>query len=152
MKTLRPITLVTLGPALLGVAQAVAVWLSVPDSRRVSDIAFAILVGTVLGLVSFGPIALAVLTRDRRPDWLHRYGFCVNWHTSIAMGLSLGYLVASIRHVGGYPQLNDGFESSVAGLHFLGAPAAWSFGPLMRFVAGADFATRSLARSVARDN
>jgi len=61
-------------------------------------------------------------------------------------------LVASIRHVGGYPQLNNGFESSVAGLHFLGAPAAWSFGPLMRFVAGADFATRSLARSVARDN
>ena len=61
-------------------------------------------------------------------------------------------LVASIRQVGGYPQLNNGFESSVAGLHFLGAPAAWSFGPLMRFVAGADFATRSLARSVARDN
>jgi cation diffusion facilitator CzcD-associated flavoprotein CzcO len=61
-------------------------------------------------------------------------------------------LLASIRHVGGYPQLNAGFESSVAGLHFLGAPAAWSFGPLMRFVAGADFATRSLARGVARNN
>ena len=61
-------------------------------------------------------------------------------------------LLDSIRHVGGYPQLNAGFESSVAGLHFLGAPAAWSFGPLMRFVAGAEFATRSLARSVARDN
>jgi hypothetical protein len=87
-----------LGPALLGVAQAVAVWLMVPDSRRVSDIAWALLVGTGFGLVMFGPIALAVLTRERCPDWLHRYGFFVNWHTSIAMGLSLGYLVASIRH------------------------------------------------------
>jgi FAD-dependent urate hydroxylase len=61
-------------------------------------------------------------------------------------------LLASIRHVGGYPRLNDGFESSVPGLYFLGAPAAWSFGPLMRFVAGAEFATRSLARRVGRDN
>jgi hypothetical protein len=59
-------------------------------------------------------------------------------------------LVASIRQVDGYPQLTDSFESSVAGLHFLGAPAAWSFGPLMRFVAGAGFATRALARGVGR--
>ena len=116
MKAFRPITIVTLGPALLGVAQAVAVWLSLPDSRRVSDIAFAILVGTVLGLVSFGPIALAVLTRDRRPDWLHRYGFCVNWHTSIAMGLSLGYLVASIRH-----DRFDGLAVVAFGIVFFGA-------------------------------
>ena|SRR5438552_14558767 len=98
MKALRPVTIVTLGCALLGVAQAVAVWLSLPDSRRLTDIAWALLVGTGFGLVMFGPIALAVLTIERRPDWVHRYGFCVNWHTSIAMGLSLGYLVASIRH------------------------------------------------------
>ena len=57
-------------------------------------------------------------------------------------------LIASISQVGGYPRLNEGFESSVAGLHFLGAPAAWSFGPLMRFVAGAEFAVRALARRV----
>jgi cation diffusion facilitator CzcD-associated flavoprotein CzcO len=57
-------------------------------------------------------------------------------------------LLASIRQTGGYPQLNEGFESSVRGLHFVGAPAAWSFGPLMRFVAGADFTSRALARSV----
>ncbi len=101
---------------MLGVAQAVAVWLSVPVSPRVSDIAFAILVGTALGLVSFAPIALAVLTRERRPDWLHRYWFCVNWHTSIAMGLSLGYLVASIRH-----DLFDGLAVVAFGIVFFGA-------------------------------
>jgi len=32
-----------------------------------------------------------------------------------------------------YPQLKEGFESSVPRLHFLGAPAIWSFGPLMQF-------------------
>lgn len=57
-------------------------------------------------------------------------------------------LVSAIRQVDGYPQLDSGFESSVPGLHFLGAPAAWSFGPLMRFVAGVDFASRALVRRV----
>lgn len=57
-------------------------------------------------------------------------------------------LVTSIRSVGGYPVLGRGLESSVPGLHFLGAPAAWSFGPLMRFVSGTWWAGRSLARAV----
>jgi FAD-dependent urate hydroxylase len=53
-----------------------------------------------------------------------------------------------VQTVNGFPVLNQGFETSVRGLFFLGAPAAWSFGPLMRFVAGADFATRRLARYI----
>jgi cation diffusion facilitator CzcD-associated flavoprotein CzcO len=57
-------------------------------------------------------------------------------------------LVQELRLVNGYPVLGRGFESSVSGLHFLGAPAAWSFGPLMRFVAGTGFAGRELARRV----
>ena len=57
-------------------------------------------------------------------------------------------LLKAVDYVNGYPRLNDRFESSVPGLHFLGAPAAWSFGPLMRFVAGADFASRNLTRGV----
>src|SRR5271157_2578445 len=56
-------------------------------------------------------------------------------------------LVASIHQVDGYPVLNSKFESSVSGLHFLGAPAAWSFGPLMRFVAGTEFGCARLADS-----
>jgi FAD-dependent urate hydroxylase len=44
----------------------------------------------------------------------------------------------------GFPQLHGGFESSVPGLHFLGAPAAHSFGPLMYFVSGTRFASRTL--------
>jgi cation diffusion facilitator CzcD-associated flavoprotein CzcO len=57
-------------------------------------------------------------------------------------------LVPMIHRVAGYPQLDAGFQSSVPGLHFLGAPAAWSFGPLMRFVAGTEFASLALTRGI----
>ena len=57
-------------------------------------------------------------------------------------------LLAAVQQVDGYPKLNQGFESSVPGLYFLGAPAAWSFGPLLRFVAGAEFAAPRVAGRV----
>jgi hypothetical protein len=58
-------------------------------------------------------------------------------------------LAQSISRFQGYPRLREGFESSVARLHFLGAPAIWSFGPLMQFVVGTHYASRSLLRCVA---
>jgi FAD-dependent urate hydroxylase len=58
-------------------------------------------------------------------------------------------LIARVRRAGGYPLLGPGMESSVPGLHFLGAPAAWSFGPIMRFVSGGWYAGRALARTIA---
>jgi pyridine nucleotide-disulfide oxidoreductase len=57
-------------------------------------------------------------------------------------------LLAGVRSVDGYPDLGEGLESSVAGLHFLGAPAAHSFGPLVRFVSGTEFSARALTRYV----
>jgi hypothetical protein len=57
-------------------------------------------------------------------------------------------LASEVLSVGGYPVLDGGFQSSVRGLHFLGAPAVHSFGPLLRFVSGTDFAARSLTRSI----
>ena len=59
-----------------------------------------------------------------------------------------GFLRSSLRLIDGHPVLGRGFESSIPGLHFLGAPAAWSYGPLMRFVAGADFAARALTLKI----
>ena len=56
-----------------------------------------------------------------------------------------------IEQTGGYPVLRRGLESSVARLHFLGAPAAWSFGPIMRFVSGTWFAAQALKRAVLED-
>ena len=58
-------------------------------------------------------------------------------------------LAKSIMCTRGYPQLAPGFESSVPGLHFLGAPAAISFGPLMRFVSGTGYTAKALTRSLA---
>jgi FAD-dependent urate hydroxylase len=55
-----------------------------------------------------------------------------------------------VRH-GGFPVLRPGLETSVDGLHILGAPAAWSFGPLMQFVSGTHYASRALLRCLARD-
>jgi cation diffusion facilitator CzcD-associated flavoprotein CzcO len=58
-------------------------------------------------------------------------------------------LTARIRRASGYPLLGRGMESSVPGLHFLGAPAAWSFGPIVRFVSGGWYASRELVRAIA---
>jgi FAD-dependent urate hydroxylase len=58
-------------------------------------------------------------------------------------------LSRSVAQVNGFPILTAGFESSVAGLHFLGAPSSWNFGPLMFFVCGTDYAARRLARHLA---
>ena len=49
----------------------------------------------------------------------------------------------------GYPLLGRGFETSIPGLHMLGAPAARSFGPTMRFVSGSWFAGSEVARALA---
>jgi hypothetical protein len=58
-------------------------------------------------------------------------------------------LAQSIRCFKGYPRLREGLETSVPGLHFLGAPAAWSFGPLMQFVSGTTYASRALTGYIA---
>jgi hypothetical protein len=58
-------------------------------------------------------------------------------------------LTGQIRRAGGYPLLGRGMESSVPGLHFLGAPAAWSFGPIVRFVSGGWYTSRALVRAIA---
>jgi len=57
-------------------------------------------------------------------------------------------LVDRVDRAGGFPKLDRGFQTSVDGLHFIGAPAAWSYGPLMRFVAGTEFAAPVLTRAI----
>jgi FAD-dependent urate hydroxylase len=59
-------------------------------------------------------------------------------------------LKSRIRAVSGYPVLNRSCESSVPGLYFMGAPAAASLGPSMRFVAGTHNSAPWVARSLAR--
>lgn len=57
-------------------------------------------------------------------------------------------LVSQLELADGYPVLRTGLESSIPGLHFVGAPAAYTFGPVMRFVTGSWYAAPALARRV----
>ena len=59
-------------------------------------------------------------------------------------------LAARIRRIEQSPKLSAHFESSVRGLYFVGNAAAYSFGPLLRFVAGAEFAAPTVARHLAK--
>jgi hypothetical protein len=59
-------------------------------------------------------------------------------------------LTRDIEQFDGYPKLASGFRSSVPGLHFIGATAARSFGPLLYFVAGTEFASRELVSHFSR--
>ncbi len=59
-------------------------------------------------------------------------------------------LSKQVKTVSGFPVLRRGLESSVPGLHFVGKPAAWSFGPLLGFVSGAEFASTELVRCMTR--
>jgi hypothetical protein len=54
-------------------------------------------------------------------------------------------IVSAVRQVDGNPLLSKGFRSSVPGLYFIGATAAKTFGPILYFVAGTDFASRHLS-------
>jgi len=55
--------------------------------------------------------------------------------------------IQSVEHT---PVLSSNFESSVPGLYFVGASAANTFGPLLRFAFGAGFTSRRLSRHLAK--
>ena len=65
----------------------------------------------------------------------------------------LGFLSPDIRaRVGrlrSSPKLNGAFESTVRGLYFVGPASALSFGPLFRFVIGAEYTSRTVAGNLA---
>jgi hypothetical protein len=66
---------------------------------------------------------------------------------------ALGFLAPETRavlaSVGGAPRLDATLQSSARGLYFTGLPAAATFGPVLRFVCGTEFAAPRVARAVA---
>jgi hypothetical protein len=44
----------------------------------------------------------------------------------------------------GYPDLGSGFSTNIPGLHSIGVAAARSFGPVLYFVSGTEFASKEL--------
>lgn len=59
-------------------------------------------------------------------------------------------LRAQIRTINGAPRLDAHFQSSAPGLLFAGISAAMTFGPLMRFMYGDEFAARRIAKRLAK--
>ncbi|POX56499.1 oxidoreductase [Streptomyces sp. Ru71] len=70
-------------------------------------------------------------------------GYRVNIAAMDFLGHELRTALAVSR---GAPRLGAGYVSSVPGLYFTGLPAAASYGPVMRFVCGTEFASPRLAR------
>jgi thioredoxin reductase len=59
-------------------------------------------------------------------------------------------IVKQVKLFDGYPVLGSGFRSSLPGLHFVGAPAARSFGPLLYFVTGTEFSSTALTSEISK--
>jgi hypothetical protein len=59
-------------------------------------------------------------------------------------------ITAALELTESAPKLSSNFESSVPGLHFVGTMAAYEFGPMLRFVCGADYTARRVAKHIAR--
>ncbi|MEZ0170092.1 NAD(P)-binding domain-containing protein [Microvirga sp. TS319] len=59
-------------------------------------------------------------------------------------------ILEHLRLTGKTPQLSVNYESSVPGLYFMGFVSATTFGPVMRFVFGAGFASRRISRHLER--
>jgi thioredoxin reductase len=57
---------------------------------------------------------------------------------------------SKLTTLAGTPALSSTCESSVPGLYFVGIAAANSFGPVMRFAFGADFAARTVTRALTK--
>ncbi|MEO5760337.1 MAG: NAD(P)/FAD-dependent oxidoreductase [Mesorhizobium sp.] len=66
------------------------------------------------------------------------------------LGLFEPEFLETITRHNGMPILSSGLESSIPGLHFVGASSVASFGPLMRFTAGTPYAAQSVTRLIQR--
>jgi FAD-dependent urate hydroxylase len=60
-------------------------------------------------------------------------------------------LRGAIERIGTAARLDHNFESSVPGLRFVGPASAMSFGPLFRFVIGAEYTSRVIAARLAAE-
>jgi len=58
-------------------------------------------------------------------------------------------IVEQLCLVGKTPRLSANFESSIPGLYFVGQVSTTTFGPVMRFVFGTDFTSRTISRHLA---
>ena len=58
-------------------------------------------------------------------------------------------MIERLHLIGKAPRLSANFESSIPGLYFVGHVSTMTFGPVMRFLFGADFTCRTIGRHLA---
>src|SRR6185437_4635881 len=102
---------------------------------------------------SDGAVRMRLVDESGSPSWVEAD------HAIAATGYrydvrNLGYvgpeLRAKISTTRGFPRLSTQLESSVPRLYFTGLAGGGTFGPVMRFVCGTEFASPRIARSVGR--
>ncbi|MFF4210751.1 FAD-dependent oxidoreductase [Streptomyces sp. NPDC001796] len=109
-------------------------------------------VGILSASVADGRPALTVRTHTGRTEEMTAdhviaaTGYRVDISAMDFLGHELRTRLAVSR---GAPRLGAGYVSSVPGLYFTGLPAAASYGPVMRFVCGTEFASPRLAKHLA---
>lgn len=105
---------------------------------------------TTLAAASATDGGLALRLSDGSTREVDHLMFGTGYRVDVARYPFLGEaILGDIRRVDGYPVLTRGLETSVPGLHIMGAPAAWSFGPIMRFVSGSWYGGSAVARQIA---
>ncbi|MET8812778.1 FAD-dependent oxidoreductase [Streptomyces sp. NPDC004549] len=103
-------------------------------------------------VISDGAPLLKVRTHGGRTEHLTAdhviaaTGYRVNVSAMDFLGPTLRTRLTTTR---GTPRLGPGYVSSIPGLYFTGLPAASSYGPVMRFVCGTEFASPRLAKHLA---
>jgi thioredoxin reductase len=124
------------------VVPAGAAWLR----PRLSGV--AITLGRQVSRIEVTPGGLAVTLDDGTRREVDHITLATGWRVDVARYPFLDESVRdSLQRQNGYPILSSGLESSVPGLHFVGAPASASFGPIMRFVVGTWYAAPVVARA-----
>jgi len=116
MKTLRPSIVVTAGSLFLGAAIAVGSSLAMPYAHELPGFGWLFAIGAAGGLAMFGPIAAILALGERHPAWLARHAWRISFYSSMAMGLSMGYLAACMYH-----SVSDNFMLVAFALVFIGA-------------------------------
>lgn len=100
-----------------------------------------------------GGVALTVRDAKVGKNWVVTMDHVVAGSGYVVDIDRLTFLEATLRdridRIERSPKLNDAFESSVPGLRFVGPASAMSFGPLFRFVVGAEYTARVIARHIA---
>jgi hypothetical protein len=74
-------------------------------------------------------------------------GYKVDLRRLTLMGPDLQSKVQTVENT---PVLSSNFESTVPGLYFVGASAANTFGPLLRFAFGAGFTSKRISKHLAK--